>query len=233
MLFFVGISNLLFVAFVGNLWPTHQLDAMQSEQALPYALLINLVLLTLFGLQHSLMARSTFKQWLRQWLPQGLERMIYNLSSAIVLLLLIYYWQAMPLVIWQAKAEWLRIGIYTVFFLGWFLSFVASNLIDGFQLVGLRQLAIHFLERPEPSTTFRTPTLYKMVRHPLYLGLLIAFWATPIMTLSHLLFASGMTAYILIGIHYEEKDLLQRFGRQYQNYQRNTPKLFPKRLSLN
>jgi len=221
-------STLLFVLFTGNLLTWPRLDAMQSLNSWPVALGINIILLLLFGLQHSIMARKPFKAMLLKWLPEGLERMFYGLASSLVLLLLIFFWQPIPIVLWDIKLEGLRIALYALFFLGWLLNLVASNSIDGAALLGVRQLKRHFYGGQTSNDPFTIPFLYKMVRHPLYLGLIIAFWSAPLMTLSHFVFSFGMTAYIFIGIHFEERSLVDRFGDTYVQYQKDTPKLFPR-----
>ncbi len=188
LLLFIGGSNLLFVLFTGNLLPDPRIDQLQAEMSLPIAIFINVLLLILFGLQHSIMARKGFKQRIQKWIPYGFERMFYNIASSIVLVIVIYFWQAIPIVIWNVQIEWIKIALYTLFFLGYFLSFGAAISTDGFRLAGLRQLAHYFFDSPKKSVSFKTPILYNLVRHPLYFGLIIAFWSAPLMTLFHLLF---------------------------------------------
>ena len=136
---------MLLVLFTGNLLMEPRVDQMEASLSWPIALLINLVLLVLFGLQHSIMARHSFKQWIIQWVPEKLERMVYGVVSSLVLIIVVLCWQAIPIVIWDVKVEWARIALYTLFFLGWLLNLAASNLIDGPQLLGLTQLKAYFL----------------------------------------------------------------------------------------
>ncbi len=233
LLGFSGFSALLLVLFTSNILRELSIDHLEAKNGLLLSWAINLLLLILFGLQHSIMARKGFKLLLQQWIPKELERMVFSVASSIVLILLVYLWQPIPIVLWDIQIEWIKICLYALFFLGWLLVIVAANLIDPFSFSGVRQLAVFFLGKKPQETQFSTPIVYKLIRHPLYLGLLIAFWATPLMTLSHFLFSLGMTIYIWIGIAYEEKDLVERYGDEYREYQKKTPKLFPRKLSLN
>lgn len=228
----VSAGFLLFIAFCGNILPDYRLDALTWKSSALTAILINLALLSLFGLQHSVMARNGFKTLLRKWIPFGLERMCYVLSSAIILIAIVFFWKPIPIVIWDIQLEWLNIGIFTLFFLGWFLVLSANILMNSFDIMGIRQLYAHFYNKTYYPTPFASPLIYRLVRHPMYLGFLIAFWATPLMTVSHLLFALGMTVYILIGIKYEERDMVEEFGKSYKEYQKSTPKLLPKKFSM-
>lgn len=191
------------------------------------ALLINAGLIVLWGLPHSLMARRGFKRWWTQFVPQAMERSVYMLQAGLLMLLLIWQWRAMPGVIWQVEHPLGRGLIWALFGLGWIIAFIATVLINHFELTGLQQTWSYLRGKKAVSPDFRTPFLYKIVRHPMQLGALIAFWAAPTMTVGRLIFALGMTAYILVGLRFEERDLLRHFGDRYRAYQATTPMLIP------
>jgi methanethiol S-methyltransferase len=191
------------------------------------AIAIDLGLLTLFGLQHSVMARPAFKEWWLQFVPATLERSIYVLCSSIALFALMAFWQPLGGVIWSVQNETLRMAIYGVFALGWVILFLATFLINHFDLFGLRQVWLQLINRPYTPLQFGTPLLYRVVRHPLYVGWLLIFWATPTMTVAHLLLAAGLSAYILIAIPIEERDLM-RMHREYAEYRERVPMLLPR-----
>ena len=212
------------IAFVSDFAPP-QLRA--GALPLPQALLIDLGLLTLFGVQHSVMARASFKRWWTRIVPRPIERSTYVLLSSLAMLLLFWQWRPLPGALWnieQPLGQWLLWGLCG---LGWLLVLASTFLIDHLDLTGLRQVYLHLRGRTPGRPAFRTPALYRLVRHPLMLGFLIAFWATPRMTYGHLLFALGMTIYILIGLSYEERDLLRTFGAAYQAYRRRVPMIIP------
>lgn len=191
------------------------------------AILIDLGLLTMFGLQHSVMARPAFKQWWMQYVPAPMERSVYVLCSSVALLVLMLCWQPLGGVIWSVQSEAARIAVYAVFALGWAVLFLATFLINHFDLFGLRQVWLHLLDRPYTPLQFGTPFLYRVVRHPLYVGWLLIFWAAPTMTTAHLLLAMGLSAYILIAIPIEERDLM-RLHREYSRYREQVPMLLPR-----
>lgn len=198
------------------------------------AIIIDTVLITLFAVQHSGMARQGFKRWWIRFVPAPIERATYVLSSCLVLVLLFWLWQPIETSIWRVTSTWGHALLMTVFWLGCGVIVLATFLISHFELLGIKQaLNAFYPDRPEVAT-FRTPLLYRLVRHPLYLGFLIAFWATPDMTAGHLLFALLNTLYILIGVHLEEKDLVELFGERYLRYQQNVAGLVPliKRKSI-
>ncbi|MGH8072895.1 MAG: methanethiol S-methyltransferase [Lysobacter sp.] len=195
----------------------------------PAALAINLALLSLFAVQHSGMARPAFKRWFTRIVPAPLERSTFVLATNLVLVLLYWQWRPLPMVVWDAEAEatrWLLNGLAAV---GWLLVLASTFLIDHFDLFGVRQSWRAALGRgPTPSAPFVTRALYRIVRHPIMLGFLIAFWATPTMTVGHLLFAGVTTGYILIAVKcLEERDLVAQFGDTYRDYQRRVPMLLP------
>ncbi|WFU75895.1 methanethiol S-methyltransferase [Bradyrhizobium sp. CB2312] len=224
------VSFLYAPGFVGNYVVPKSIDKsidVGSPTHLSEAIVVNLLLMSLFAIQHSVMARPAFKRWLVKFLPAACQRSTYVLLSSLILLLLFWQWRPIPAPVWQASgvAAWLLTGVH---WLGWVIVFASSYMIDHFDLFGLRQ-AFSVLRGSEISAqTFKTPLLYKIVRHPLMLGFLLAFWATPAMTAGHLLFAIANTAYILIALQFEERDLIAEFGETYQQYRRRVPMLVPR-----
>jgi len=232
---------LYLIAFVGNLQATALVDSFPAlawlvphsvsfgNETGPVALavLVNLGLIALFGLQHSLMARSGFKAWLTRTLPKPAERSVYVLLSSLVLILMFWQWRPIPTVAWSLDPGIGQTILWAIFAVGFGMVFVTTFLIDHFDLFGLRQVWAHFRGRAPKPPKFVTPLFYRVVRHPLYLGFLLAFWATPYMTVGHLVFAAGMTAYILVGTSLEERDLLRYLGEAYQRYREQIPKLIP------
>jgi methanethiol S-methyltransferase len=195
------------------------------------ALLVNLVLMLLFAIQHSVMARKSFKQWWTQYVPKPVERSTYVLIASLCLILLFWQWRPMPAIVWQVENPDLAVAIAAISLGGWAMVFTSTFLINHFELFGLHQVAANFAGSETPAPQFRTPLLYKIVRHPLYLGLIIAFWAAPEMTVGHLLFAVFTTLYILTGIFLEERDLTELFGEDYRRYKERVSMLIPWRKS--
>ena len=191
------------------------------------ALVVNLALLSLFAVQHSVMARPGFKRWWKQFVPAPIERSTYVLLSSLILMLLYWQWRPIPQVVWQITEPNLAVAVVAVSLFGWLLVLASTFLISHFELFGLHQVVANLAQRALPEQRFRTPVLYKIVRHPLYLGFIIAFWATPVMTLGHLLFAAVTTAYILVGIMLEERDLIETFGNEYLRYRERVAMLVP------
>jgi protein-S-isoprenylcysteine O-methyltransferase Ste14 len=191
------------------------------------ALVVNLALLSLFAVQHSVMARPGFKRWWKQFVPAPIERSTYVLLSSLILMLLYWQWRPIPQVVWQITEPNLAVAVVAVSLFGWLLVLASTFLISHFELFGLHQVVANLAQRALPEQRFRTPALYKIVRHPLYLGFIIAFWATPVMTLGHLLFAAVTTAYILVGIMLEERDLIETFGNEYLRYRERVAMLVP------
>jgi methanethiol S-methyltransferase len=217
------------IGFVGNcpLWP----KAIDSGVAAPLAeaLLVNIALLGVFAVQHSVMARRGFKRWWTKIVPQAVERSTYVLAATAALALLLWQWRpiAEP-VIWSVNDPLGRNALYAVFALGWIVLLISTFLINHFELFGLRQVWANLTGRPIPAPQFHTPLFYRYVRHPIYLGFVLAFWATPRMTAGHLLFAAACTGYILIGIWFEERDLIAQFGNRYRVYREQVGMLLPK-----
>jgi len=210
---------------VGFLTPT-MLDA-PRQTSLPDALLIDFLLLLAFSVQHSGMARAAFKRWWTKIVPQAAERSFYILFSSAATALIFVFWQPLGGVIWQAPEGWPRMAVIALYGFGWALLFYATFLIDHFDLFGLRQVWFALQGRTDAKPRFRTPVLYRLVRHPIYVGWLIIFWAAPTMTAAHLFFAFGTTIYILVAIQLEERDLIAQFGDDYASYRKRVPMLIP------
>ncbi|NQV22463.1 MAG: isoprenylcysteine carboxylmethyltransferase family protein [Rhodospirillales bacterium] len=201
---------------------------MTSEAFSLNALLINLGLIALFGVQHSVMARQGFKTALTKIIPAAAERSTYCLATAVLIGVIVMYWQPLPGALWQMEAGNAAYAVTAVSLAGWGLVALSSFLIDHFDLFGLRQVWLHWRKAPYTPVPMKSPALYKWVRHPLYVGILIGIWSTPSMTWGHLMFSAGITVYILIGIAFEEKDLVQALGDDYRRYQTETPALIPR-----
>ncbi len=195
------------------------------------AIIINLLLLSVFAIQHSVMARQRFKHWWTQFVPRSVERTTYVLLSSLALALLMWQWRAMPAIVWQIANPQIAMAVIALSLIGWLIVLTSTFLINHFELFGLHQVANHFAGRPMAAPRFRTPLYYHFVRHPIYLGFIIAFWAAPTMTVGHLLFAAMTTAYILVGIQLEERDLIEEFGDQYRSYKARVSMLIPWRKS--
>lgn len=214
------------VGFIGNLFVPKSIDSAPQEPLLQ-ALLINVLLLGIFAVQHSLMARPFFKERWTKIVPKEAERSTYVLLSSLALILMFWQWQPMGGVIWNIQDPVGRGVLLSLFAFGWLLVLASTFLINHFDLFGLRQVTLYLLGKEYTRLPFKTPGLYKFVRHPLYVGWFFAFWATPTMTAAHLVFALATTAYILIAIQWEERDLVDEHGSVYENYRRNVPMLIP------
>lgn len=191
------------------------------------ALIGNLALIALFGLQHTVMARKSFKQWWTTMVPRPMERSTYVLFSSLALLLLLWLWQPLTGVVWQVEATWAVLVLEWGFWLGWLVLFLSTFMINHFNLFGLRQVYFYWAGKEPGSPRFMEPGFYRYVRHPLMLGFLIAFWSTATMTAGHLLFSLGMTTYIFVGVYFEEKALERQFGAEYREYKKRVPQIFP------
>lgn len=229
--YFMFFATILYaIGFVSGLVVPKTIDT-GNEVSATEALVVNLLLMTLFAVQHSVMARKQFKQWWTQYVPKSVERSTYVLFSSLALDLLFWQWRPMPAIVWQVNDPDIAVTIATLSFVGWVIVFTSTFLINHFELFGLHQVANNLTGRDMPSPRFRTPLYYKLVRHPLYLGFLIAFWAAPTMTVGRLLFAAVTTAYIFVGILLEERDLVDLFGDDYRNYKKRVAMLLPWRKS--
>jgi protein-S-isoprenylcysteine O-methyltransferase Ste14 len=225
--------HLLFLAtfaylagFVGNLVVPKAIDT-PSSASLAGALAINLGLIVLFGLQHSLMARPAFKRvWVRI-IPEPIERSTYVLFSCVVTVLLVWLWQGIDLPVWDVQQPLARTLLWGLFAAGWLLVPLVTLMIDHFDLFGTRQVWFFLQGREYEPPAFGIVGLYKWVRHPLYIGWALAFWVTPTMTLGHLLFASSLTAYMVLASKLEERDLVRAHGPQYEDYQRRVRAFVP------
>jgi protein-S-isoprenylcysteine O-methyltransferase Ste14 len=195
------------------------------------SIVINVVLMSVFALQHSIMARKQFKRWWTQYLPASVERTTYVLLASLALALLLWQWRPIPAVVWHVANPRIAVAITALSFLGWLIVLTSTFLINHFELFGLHQVANNLGGRPMPAPRFREPLYYRFVRHPIYLGFIIAFWAAPTMTAGHLLFAAVTTVYILVGIQLEERDLIDVFGDQYRAYKSRVSMLVPWRKS--
>lgn len=213
------------IGFIGNFGVPKALDA-EMDVAWQLALMVDAGLLAVFALQHSVMARPAFKRWWTQFVPVELERSTYVLASSLALAFLFWQWQPLGGVIWKAGDQWLQVLLYCGFAFGWLLVLVTTFVIHHFDLFGLRQVWRHLVGQPQAKVAFVTPVLYRIVRHPLYVGWLFVFWCTPTMTVSHLFFAVMTTAYILIAIQFEERDLMREHP-EYAAYRRQVPMLVP------
>jgi protein-S-isoprenylcysteine O-methyltransferase Ste14 len=214
------------IGFIGGFYTPTQLDG-AARRPLVEALIINLGLLALFAVQHSGMARPAFKRWWTRIVPEAAERSTYVLLSSLALVAMFVLWEPMGGEIWRAPQGWARQTVIGLYLFGWALLLYVTFLIDHFDLFGLAQVWRHWRGQTYQPPRFRTPSLYKLVRHPLYIGWLIIFWAAPVMTVAHLIFAIMTTAYILIAIRLEERDLVAAFGDHYRRYQHDTPMLIP------
>jgi methanethiol S-methyltransferase len=193
--------------------------------------IVNLLLMSLFAVQHSVMARRQFKEWWTQYVPKSVERSTYVLFSSLALALLLWQWRPIPTVVWQIDDPQIAMAVTGISLLGFLIVLTSTFLINHFELFGLHQVANNLTGRSMPAPRFRTPLYYKFVRHPLYLGFIIAFWAAPTMTIGHLLFAAVTTAYIIVGILLEERDLIDLFGDDYRRYRERVSMLVPWRKS--
>jgi len=218
---------LYLIAFVGGVGVPRSVDAGGPESPIAVAVLVNLGLIVLYGLQHCIMARPRFKQAWTRIIHPAVERSTFVLTTCGLLALTFWQWRPIPDVVWNVEDPTLRAVLWTVFGTGWALVLAATFLIDHFDLFGLRQVVLHFRGRPYTHHPFRVPLLYKHVRHPLYVGFLMAVWAAPTMTVGRLLLAFGWTAFMLTAIQFEERDLIGLFGRQYERYRDNVPMLIP------
>jgi methanethiol S-methyltransferase len=224
------VTFLYAVGFVSGLVVPKTIDIGTVVPAVE-AFVVNLLLMSVFAIQHSVMARRQFKQWWTQFVPKSVERSTYVLLTSLALILLFWQWRPLPTVVWHIADPQVAAAVTGLSLVGWLIVLTSTFLINHFELFGLHQVANNLAHRPMPAPRFRTPLYYKFVRHPIYLGFIIAFWAAPTMTAGRLLFAAVTTAYILVGILLEERDLIDLFGDDYRRYRDRVSMLVPWRKS--
>jgi methanethiol S-methyltransferase len=213
------------ICFVGDIVVPKTIDS-GAESPLLLAVTINVLLLGAFAIQHSVMARQGFKRMWTQVVPRQLERPTYVLTASLVLMLLLWQWRPIPQLVWELHGTAATL-LSVTFWLGWAILLTSTFLLNHFELFGIQQVWTYFRQKEHKETAFRTPALYKIVRHPLYLGFVIAFWSASRMSLGHLIFSIATTGYILLGIYFEERDLVKAYGQTYRNYRERVPMLVP------
>jgi protein-S-isoprenylcysteine O-methyltransferase Ste14 len=214
------------IGFIGNFYFRKTIDSAPNANP-SVSLVIDLALIALFGIQHSLMARQGFKKRWTQLIPESTERSIFVFSVSLCLLLLFWQWRPIEGYLWILPGNPIYVLLMTLYGIGWLIVILSTFLVNHFDFAGLRQVYLYLIHREYMPLEFKQGLLYKIVRHPMMLGLLISFWVTPRMSVGHLIFATGMTIYILIGLAFEEHDLLRSFGSLYQQYRKQVPMLIP------
>jgi protein-S-isoprenylcysteine O-methyltransferase Ste14 len=214
------------IGFVSGLWVPKTIDSGPVGPTTE-SIIINVLLMALFAIQHSVMARPQFKKWWTRFVPVAVERSTYVLLSSLALALLFWQWRPIPAVVWEVSNPQIAASLLALSLFGWVLVFVSTFLINHFELFGLHQVANNLAGKPMPAMHFKTPLLYNLVRHPIYLGFIIFIWAAPVMTAGHLLFAAVLTTYIFVGIALEEHDLIAIFGDEYRHYRQRVSMIVP------
>jgi protein-S-isoprenylcysteine O-methyltransferase Ste14 len=223
---FTLVALLYLIGFVGNIIVPKSIDSGTAGPLLQ-SVIVNTALIGLFALQHSVMARRGFKRWWTGFVPASVERSTYVLFTSLTLLVLYWQWQPMPAAVWTVHNPTAAAVLDGIFWLGWVVLVASTFMLDHFELFGLSQVFARLFGKQPPEAKFRTPLLYRHVRHPIYLGVFLAVWATPLMTVGHLLLAAVITGYILIGNQLEERDLIRQFGDQYRLYRQRAAMLVP------
>ena len=227
LVYIITLGTLAYmIGFMGNFLVPNTIDGAQKVGTFQ-AIIINSVLLLIFAIQHSVMARQSFKKAWTRIIPKPIERSTYVLMSCVALLLLFFFWEPIDGMVWNVQSETGVIVLYCIYFLGWSMVFFTTFLISHWDLFGLRQVYLYLVGRPYTAVDFTVPFFYKKIRHPLYLGFLITFWATPTMSLTHLFFSILFTAYVFMAINLEEKDLVYDFKERYVEYKKKVPMILP------
>lgn len=221
------LSLVSLIIFVSGICPHLDVNKVAGDTFTGWALLINLGLVSMFGIQHSIMARKTFKAWLLQYIDPCIERATFCVASAAVILIMVFGWQPIAGELWRLEDAYAVVSVRIIGGMGWLVLLVATFQLDHFELFGLRQTYARLIGQPVPHQQFKTPGLYRLVRHPIQLGALIGIWAVPSATLGHFVFAISITVYMLIGLYFEEKDLVAEFGDSYREYKKRVAKLIP------
>ncbi len=226
--YFLQLGALVYATgFVANIAVPKGIDSGETGELFT-SVLINILLIALFGLQHSIMARQGFKRVWIHVIPEPIERSTYVLAVAAVLFTLYLFWQPIPIIVWSIETLWMQQFIMMLYWIGWLITFSSTFMQNHFDLLGLRQVWRFARGKPQKTAKFRQRGLYRHIRHPLMLGLLIAFWSTPVMTVGHLIFSAGMSIYIFIGVAFEERDLLRLYGENYRLFREKHPMLIPR-----
>jgi protein-S-isoprenylcysteine O-methyltransferase Ste14 len=221
------VTFLYAIGFVGNFYVPLSMDRGNAATDLTTALVTDALLLGVFAIQHSVMARQGFKRAWTKIVPTEIERSTYVLAASLALILLFWQWRPIGSIVWNLSGTPFAQVLLGVSLLGWTTVLLSTFMINHFELFGLRQVWIQFIRQPPEPLTFGTPGLYGLVRHPIYMGFIVAFWATPVMTVGHLVFAFATTAYILIAIQFEERDLISFYGQTYRDYRAKVRMLLP------
>ncbi len=226
--YIAGVASLTYlIFFVNDLFLAKTVNSLVETRSWTEAVPMNLLALALFGLQHSIMARRSYKKWITRFIHPSMERSTYVLSTALVIAVMCYLWVPSGEVIWQFDSEVTVFAIRGFAFIGWTLLFIASFMLNHFELFGLSQTFNPMIGKTQPEAHFKTPGIYKIIRHPIQTGVLIGMWSVPLSTTSHFMFASGMTLYIAVGLYFEEIDLIRDFGTAYLDYMKRVKRLIP------